>query len=96
MLGRWGASIRCLRAAGVRACVLDPMAGSPQASRESCVRWVGGGVLWRGDGHFGCFEETDEGRRDDRVGNSPGEGLLRSAGPVPFNFKLTDLLVHNG
>lgn len=41
-------------------------------------------------------EETNEWRRDDRVGNSPGEGLPPSAAPEPFNFKLTDFLVHNG
>lgn len=41
-------------------------------------------------------EETNESRRDDRVGNSPREGLPPSAAPAPFNFKLTDFLVHNG
>lgn len=41
-------------------------------------------------------EETNEWRRDDRVGNSTGEGLPPSAAPAPFNFKLTDFLVPNG
>lgn len=54
--------------------------------------WVGG----CGEAMLTLDEETDEGRRDDRVGNSPGEGLLPSAGLVPFNFKLTDMLVRNG
>lgn len=89
------------RASGVparRACRLmcwTPIArfhGHP--ARAACGR--GWGAVARRCSLWMRKQTRGEGRRDDRFGKSLGKGLLPNAGKVPFNSKLTDLLVHDG
>ncbi|MEJ1271485.1 hypothetical protein NN561_002326 [Cricetulus griseus] len=77
---------------------------APRARKLGCRTWRQGSTAiprelregLRGEALLTLDEEPNEGQRDDRVGNSPGEGLPPTTGPAPFNFKLTDFLVHNG
>lgn len=76
--------------------MLDPMAGSHRHPARAA--WGGGG----GGSGGGCREAMLTLRKQTRGGGMTeletalGRVLLPSVGLVPFNFKLTDLLVHNG